>query len=200
MSIVAERRRAAGDAWGSFEGLVATWSELDVPEGYRAEVAQGAIRMNPAPAPRHAVVVSTIEEVLRRSAPGGLLVLQGVNVRFDASEALYIPDLVVCATTAIEAAEADDDRLYLAAADLAMAVEVTSPSNARTDRVEKRLTYGRGLVPAYLLVDRVRQRPTVTLHTDPIDGAYRRIVTVPFGDPIRLPAPFDVDLDTASFR
>ena len=54
-------------------------------------------------------------------------------------------------------------------------------------------------VALYLLVDRVGAHPAITLYAEPADGDYRRVVTVPFGESIHLPAPFDVELDTSQF-
>ncbi|MFJ9683809.1 Uma2 family endonuclease [Streptomyces sp. NPDC101194] len=75
-------------------------------------------------------------------------------------------------------------------------VEVTSESNAETNQVVKRrrsAEYGAAL---YLLFDRIEG--SVTLFSEPgrlgctlIDGPH------PFGTAIRLPEPFDLDLDTS---
>ncbi|MGW4804056.1 hypothetical protein [Kitasatospora sp. NPDC004272] len=43
----------------------------------------------------------------------------------------------------------------------------------------------------HLLVDRFdRPGPTVTLYSEPSDGAYGQSVRVPFGKPVELPEPF----------
>ncbi|MEW9549558.1 hypothetical protein [Nonomuraea sp. NPDC050783] len=61
------------------------------------------------------------------------------------------------------------------------------------------------LVPDYVLVPPGCPRwgqaelPTVTVHSDIADGAYRSIATVPMGKPLHLPAPVDVELDTSIF-
>ena len=39
----------------------------------------------------------------------------------------------------------------------------------------------------------------MTLSSDPLDGHYQRKTRVPFGDPISLPAPLDLTLDTSDF-
>ncbi|MGA4948696.1 hypothetical protein [Streptomyces lydicamycinicus] len=41
--------------------------------------------------------------------------------------------------------------------------------------------------------------PAVTLHGDPEGDAYRTLSAVRFGEPMYLPAPFDVTVDTALF-
>ncbi|MFJ3792702.1 Uma2 family endonuclease [Kitasatospora sp. NPDC090091] len=76
-----------------------------------------------------------------------------------------------------------------------LVVEVGSPSNTETDRVVKRRRYGQYGAPLYLLVD--RQNRSCALFSEPTrlgyaaeDGPH------PFGVPVRLPAPFDLELDT----
>ncbi|MFJ4677825.1 Uma2 family endonuclease [Kitasatospora sp. NPDC088783] len=77
-------------------------------------------------------------------------------------------------------------------------VEVTSPSNGETDRPAKRRRHGRYGTPVRLLVDRQQRECTVfsgpgRLGHAEVDGPH------PFGSPVRLPAPFDPDLDTGRF-
>lgn len=82
--------------------------------------------------------------------------------------------------------------------DVLIVAEITSKRTATTDRQEKLLGYAEGNVPANLLIDRVRSSgPTLMLYTDPVSGEYQHVVQVPFGEPITLPDPFGLDLDTA---
>ncbi|MEU6309626.1 Uma2 family endonuclease [Streptomyces sp. NPDC047014] len=78
-----------------------------------------------------------------------------------------------------------------------LVVEITSRSDAETDRVVKRKRYAEYGAPLYLLVD--RQERSVTLYAEPgslgyttADGPH------PFGTPVRLPEPFGIDLDTSA--
>ncbi|MFD7259993.1 Uma2 family endonuclease [Streptomyces sp. NPDC059874] len=75
-------------------------------------------------------------------------------------------------------------------------VEVTSESNAETDRVVKRRRYAEYGAPLYLLVDRVEG--TVTLFSEPGRLGYTRTEGPhPFGTALRLPEPFGIELDTS---
>lgn len=77
-----------------------------------------------------------------------------------------------------------------------LVVEVTSESNAETDRVVKRKRYAEYGAPLYLLVDRMEK--TVTVFTDPGRLGYTKVDGPhPFGTPVRLPEPFGIDLDTS---
>jgi Uma2 family endonuclease len=176
-----------------FETLLATWRAFDAPDGFRVEISEGALRMYGLPAGRHGKIVAIINRVLVSAVPEELTVFQLVGVLITALEKLYIPDLVVAALDAL------DDESLLDPAEVLLAVEVTSPSNAHIDRQEKLTAYGRAGVLTYLLVDRVGNNPAVTLYTDPVDGEYRHILRVPFGESINVPLPFDVDLDTSQF-
>lgn len=74
-------------------------------------------------------------------------------------------------------------------------VEVTSESNAETDRVMRRKRYAEYGAPLYLLVDRVER--SVTLFAEPGRLGYTRVDGPhPFGTVFHLPGPFDLDLDT----
>jgi Uma2 family endonuclease len=79
-------------------------------------------------------------------------------------------------------------------------VEVTSKSNARQDRISKPAAYATAGIPLYLLVDRwAPDGPTATLYGEPKGDVYRPLVTAKFGEPVKLPAPFDVVIDTGEF-
>ena len=149
--------------------------------------------MNPLPARAHALIASMLDEMLVDAHLRPLRVFQAVGIKLVDQEKLYIPDLVVAPPEALFGLS------LLAPGDVKLVVEITSPRNARVDREEKRDAYAAGGVPLYLLVDRVGAHPAVTLYAEPADGVHRRVVTVPFGEPIHLPPPFGVDLDTSQF-
>ena len=194
MAVVAQQlQQPAGDGLDGFEAMFAVWCELDPPVGYRAEISEGAIRMNPLPARAHALIAAVLHEVLVEIHQRPLKVFQAVGIKLDDQERLYIPDLVVAPPEALFGLS------LLAPGDATLVVEITSPGNARVDREEKRDAYAAGGVALYLLVDRVGAHPAVTLYAEPADGGYRRVVTVPFGESIHLPAPFDIELDTSQF-
>lgn len=77
---------------------------------------------------------------------------------------------------------------------------MTSKSNARHDRVSKAAACATARIPLCLLSDRwAPGGPTVTLYGEPKDDVYRVLSAVKFGDPLKLPAPFDVTIDTGEF-
>ncbi|MFJ9518650.1 Uma2 family endonuclease [Kitasatospora sp. NPDC101801] len=157
--------------------------------GDRAEIIEGVITpMSPSWAHESA------SDLVRRQLSPRLqelnLVVGSGNLDLPGSENWYIPDLAVVPAelAKTEGALLPDQTLLV--------VEVTSPSNGETDRTVKRRRYGQYGAPVYLLVD--RQQRECTLFTEPgrlgyesVDGPH------PFGTPMRLPAPFELEIDTA---
>ncbi|MDT0377660.1 Uma2 family endonuclease [Streptomyces sp. DSM 42041] len=80
-----------------------------------------------------------------------------------------------------------------------MVVETTSgcEADARVDRVDKRDAYAQAGLPVCLLVD--RHRAGAVVHWSPAAGRYQHQSRAAFGTTLRLPGPFDFDLDTAEF-
>jgi Uma2 family endonuclease len=104
----------------------------------------------------------------------------------------FIPDLAVVPLDLADGGDAlTPDRTLLV-------VEVTSESNGDTDRVVKRRRYGQYQAPLYLLVD--RQERSWTLFAEPGELGYTRADGPrPFGEPITLPEPFSLRLETDGF-
>ncbi|MFJ9694005.1 Uma2 family endonuclease [Kitasatospora sp. NPDC101183] len=157
--------------------------------GDRTEIIEGVITpMSPSWAHESAA------EIVRRQITDRMneldLVSGSGNLDLPGSENWYIPDLAVVPAelaTKTEGALLPDQTLLI--------VEVSSPSNADTDRVVKRRRYGQYGAPLYLLVD--RQNRTCSLFSEPSRLGYAsESGPYPFGTPVHLPAPFDVDLDT----
>src|SRR5690606_19329731 len=80
---------------------------------------------------------------------------------------------------------------------LIMVAEVVSKGSAIRDREEKPPLYATGGIPIYLLIDPIAKSPSVTVYSEIGDGEYLASATVPFGTPLRLPAPIGFELDTS---
>ncbi|WP_254553047.1 Uma2 family endonuclease [Kitasatospora sp. MMS16-BH015] len=181
-------------AWAD---LLDTWRDLDVPEGWRAEIEEGQIVLVPPPNNGHNLIAGEVHRALLRCVPDEVGVYQTLGTQIPRLEKLCIPDLVVVDVAVLKTGRDDDP---IDAADVLLAIEITSRSTARQDRTKKLWGYAHGPVPLYLLIDRFDQPgPTVTLFCEPSDGAYRQSLRTPFGKPVSLPEPFGVTLDTASF-
>lgn len=108
---------------------------------------------------------------------------------------MFIPDLVVAPEAVL-----NEPGHYIPATAAELVVEITAKSNANHDRVEKLHGYATAGVPLYLLLDSWHTgRPTATLYGEPKNGMYRVLDTVKYGEELRLPAPFDLTIDTSEF-
>lgn len=168
---------------------------LETPEGYRAQLLDGATIVTPPPCGNHEHCISHIVEQVVASSATEMDISghKGLIVPAVAGQNMVIPDLTI--------APADVD-LFLGAppwmrpSGVAMVVEVTS-SLPEHDRNHKRRAYTAAPIPLYLLVD--RDDKTVTLFSTPARDTYTSTTTVPFGDPLDLPAPFSFPLQTNDF-
>ncbi|MEV7175176.1 Uma2 family endonuclease [Kitasatospora sp. NPDC093679] len=159
--------------------------------GERVEIIEGVITPV-SPSWAHESAVDLIrEQIGPRMRALGLRAGSG-NLDLPGTENFYVPDLAVvpAALAKTEGALLPDQTVLV--------VEVTSPSNGDTDRTAKRRRYAQYGAPLYLLVD--RQERVCTLFSQPGRLGYTLVEGPrPFGVPVRLPAPFGLDLDTAEF-
>ncbi|NYH79084.1 Uma2 family endonuclease [Actinopolyspora biskrensis] len=177
--------------------LFDTWRNLDVPEGWRAEIIGERIVMSPPPGHAHNLVADRLHRALVRGSPDDWAIFQTAGVSVSPHSGLFVPDLLVIPRDRVPADTSPDP---VPAALALLVVEITSPSNPDTDRTTKLAAYARAEVPLYLLVDRhAPDEPAVSLYSEPSDGHYRRLVRVPFGESLTVPEPFGLELDTSDF-
>ncbi|QEV19814.1 Uma2 family endonuclease [Streptomyces alboniger] len=182
----------SGQDW---DDLVRLWEEMEWPEGSKVEIIEGVITVSPSPANRHNLVTEKVQRLLYSVLPDDWGVFQTLSVAVPSKLGMFIPDLVV-----IPLAEVEAPGTYVPAGAAELVVEVTSPSNARHDRISKPAAYAAAGVPLYLLIDRwASGGPTITLYGEPRGDVYRVLRACKFGEPIKLPEPFDLDLDTSAF-
>jgi Uma2 family endonuclease len=179
----------------SWDDLVRFWEEMEWPEGSKVEIIEGIITVSPAPAYRHDVIAARIQRRLYSVVPEDWEVFQTLAIAVPSRLGMLIPDLVVAPVR--EHTESDT---HIPAALAELVVEVTSKPNARDDRVGKPAAYAAAGIPLYLLVDRwAPDGPTATLHGEPKGDVHRPLSTAKFGEPIKLPAPFGLVIDTGEF-
>ncbi|NEA46519.1 Uma2 family endonuclease [Streptomyces sp. SID10815] len=179
----------------SWDDLVRFWEEMEWPEGSKVEIIEGIITVSPAPAYRHNLIAVRIQRRLYSVIPEDWEVFQTQAISVPSRLGMLIPDLLVAPVR--EDTEADT---HIPAALAELVVEVTSKSNARHDRISKAAAYATAGIPFYLLVDRwAPDGPTTTLYGEPRGDVYRPLATAKFGEPIKLPAPFDLVIDTGEF-
>ncbi|WP_350278190.1 Uma2 family endonuclease [Kribbella sp. HUAS MG21] len=150
-------------------------------DGHRYELIDGILLVSPAPAIRHQIVASNLNDVLKRACPAELLVLFAPVDVVLATDTVLQPDLVVAARDAF--AERD-----LPVAPL-LAVEVLSPSTRRVDLMLKWSRLEAAGCAAYWVVD--PDTPSL-IAWELRDGAYVQVAKVAGDEPARLTSPYDV--------
>ncbi|MFF6639385.1 Uma2 family endonuclease [Streptomyces althioticus] len=179
----------------SWDDLVRFWEEMEWPEGSKVEIIEGIVTVSPAPAYRHNVIAARIQRRLYSAIPEDWEIFQTLAIAVPSRLGMLIPDLMVAPVH-----EHTESETHIPAGLAELVVEVTSKSNARHDRVSKPAAYAAAGIPLYLLVDAwAPGGPTVTLYGEPKDDVYRPLKSAKFGEPIQLPAPFDLVIDTAEF-
>jgi Uma2 family endonuclease len=179
----------------SWDDLVRFWEEMEWPEGSKVEIIEGIVTVSPAPAYRHNVIAERIQRRLYSVVPDDWGIFQTLALAVPSRLGMLIPDLVVAPVR--EHTEADT---HIPAALAELVVEVTSKSNARHDRVSKPAAYASAGIPFYLLVDRwAPEGPSATLYGEPKGDVHRLLSTAKFGEALKLPAPFDLVIDTGEF-
>ncbi|MFE7043085.1 Uma2 family endonuclease [Streptomyces atratus] len=196
-AMVENDRASEGRPW---DYLLQTWRELDVPEGWRAEIDEGQIVLVPPPHAHHNGIAAKVQRRLYGKLPEELEIYQTLGIHVAPLDKLYVPDLVVMPSELIDAADPESSD-PMDASEALLIVEITSKGNAREDRTKKYRAYARAGVPMYLLIDRFDTRGAMaTLFTEPNeDGTYKRSDPVPFGKPLTLPEPFGTTLLTDEF-
>ncbi|MET9777351.1 Uma2 family endonuclease [Streptomyces sp. NPDC006367] len=164
------------------------WKAMELPEGYRAEIIEGAIEVSPTGRLPHARTVNRLRNALVRFlGEGEYSAYQDANVVF--RRRTWIPDLFV-APDDLEP-YADEDGLGVDAAAVRLVVEVVSPGrhNEDRDRVRKRREYARAGNLVYVIIDDHDAQGTVTVLTEPRPdkGDWLGVVRVPYGTDVEIP-------------
>ncbi|MFJ7156151.1 Uma2 family endonuclease [Streptomyces sp. NPDC101118] len=194
---MADGDRPGPDRW--WEYLLETWRELDVPDGWRAEIDDGRIALLPPAHPHVHAVRAVIQRALYGVLPEDWGVYQVLALHLSPPGKVYVPDLVVAPSELLDG-EDPDVANPIDASEALLVAEVTSKGNGRDDRGKRPWAYAHACVPVCLLVDRFDEHgPTTTLFAEPENGAYTHIERIAFGKPLVLPEPFGLSIDTGAF-
>lgn len=176
------------EAFGGF-----THADLDaIPEdGNRYELLDGMLLVSPAPRLGHQRVIGNLYLVMRAACPADFEVfLSPVDWRPWEGTSLQ-PDLVVLRRGSVSASDP-----AVTQPDIALAVEVLSPSTRRKDQMLKRSAYEDAGVKAYWMIDPDPTTPSlVALELD--HGVYREVARAAGGEVAGLGHPFPVTVAPA---
>ncbi|MFF5143401.1 Uma2 family endonuclease [Streptomyces sp. NPDC013157] len=170
------------------EVLWQAWKAMELPEGYRAEIIEGAIEVSSTDRYAHSQIVFMLRETLAEFLKAGDFAARNdTNVIHENSA--WVPDLFVVAKDPER--YVTDDGLGLTAAGVRVVFEVTSPGkhSLDRDRLRKRREYARAGIPVYVIIDDYDGQGAVTLFTGPRpDKAdWEDIHRVPYGTEVTVP-------------
>jgi Uma2 family endonuclease len=188
---------AAAAAREEFAELERLWYELDWPPGSRVELIDGELFVSPTGSISHSGVISAlIIQIVDLVRDHDWHIHTALTAHIPPTKERLIPDLMIAPKDAPAFSDSE-----LLASGVLLAAEVVSPSSRRRDREVKPRAYAQGGVPLYLLIDRFADPPVAILYSQPGDRhgeqGYRRRRTATAGQPLRLPKPFGIALDTA---
>jgi len=167
--------------------------DLDLPEGYRAEIIGCQIAVSASPFGKHALIVRRIERAVGDVLPPDYEVFENTTLEEPEGDR-YIPDLAVWPIPLIET----DVQWIFPASECLFVLEVTSPGQQARDR-SKANGYARGGVPTHFLADRSARECVV--FSDPMDSSYRTTTVFKFGEivPLAFPGGSTARIDTSAF-
>ncbi len=158
----------------------------DWPEGYRYEASEGVLEVTPPPDVEHDDLPEQLQLQLAPQLPPGWRVSLGRAVR--SGTGWRIPDLLV---RAVPSSTDRRDRVF-PASEVALVVEVESPTGLHRDRVVKHREYAEMGIPAYWRIERSPELAIVAYGL--ADGSYRQVVRLTDGA-ATLPGPVPLSVD-----
>jgi Uma2 family endonuclease len=200
MGVMAARRKRK-PAWEEvprepvpIQGLLDLRDQIDIGNR-RAEVIEGQLIVSPVPVIWHERVCRWLEHSFDE--------VYAANDWFpDRASEIHLPPTadVICPDFLIlrDASTLPDLEFMRPLDRVLLAAEVISAPSVRVDREVKPRACALAGIPLYLLVDRFTKPVTISLHSEPRANGYARVKTVIAGEKLRMPAPFDLALDTSS--
>ncbi|MFF4307284.1 Uma2 family endonuclease [Streptomyces sp. NPDC001601] len=194
MTLMTERPTISGTEPDSFEDLLDVLDELNLRDGFKAEIYRGKIVVSPWSKGYYHRVMKQVCEQLRPFLPEDHCLSIGPFLYvFPGDESAYGLDIHAAPSRAFET-----ESNHLDGEALVFVAELTSPSTRDDDLTDKVTVYGRAGVPVYLLLDMQAKQSTV--FWTPSATGYESHCTRPFGEDLHIPKPFDCPLDTTGFH
>lgn len=164
------------------------WKAMELPEGYHAEIIEGAIEVSPSGRFAHGQTVNLLRDELAFFLKETDFVARNVTSVVHKGSA-WVPDLVVVPRAVGQYVTADD--LGIAAVAVRLVVEVVSPGKRSQDRdrIRKRRAYARAGIPIYVIIDDHDAQGTVTVLTGPRPDKedWAGVHQVPYGTEVIIP-------------
>ena len=168
-----------------------TVDDLDqLPEYLHAEILDGSLIVSPPPTSVHQVAATRLAFQIQAAMPDDREVVApaGVEVRVN----YLIPGIAVVSASAV-----DSRPMRFDPADVLLAAEVISPSNAGLDRREKPLRYAEVGIPHFWRVELEGDRSPYVVRYGLSQGSYVELGTVHAGEEVTADIGFPVTLRPA---
>jgi Uma2 family endonuclease len=183
----------AAVAASEFADLERLWYAVDWPPGSRVELIDGELVVSPTGSVWHSEAVYCLTvQLVKLAERRNWVIHTNLTAYIPPTKERLIPDLMVAPRDAQPYGECE-----LFASEALLVAEVVSPWSRRRDREVKPRAYAQAGVPLYMLIDRFHHEPTVTLFSQPSEDGYGERQVAAAGEPLRLPKPFGIALDTA---
>ncbi|KAA0929725.1 Uma2 family endonuclease [Streptomyces apricus] len=150
------------------EVLRQAWEAMELPEGCRAEIIEGAIELSSAGRFSHGQIVNRLrDDLVLFLKDGDFAARSGLNVIHKGSA--WVPDLFIVPRDAERYVTADGTGITAAAVRLVVGVVSPDRRGRHRDRTEerKRREYARAAIPVYVVIDDYDGQGTVTVLTEP---------------------------------
>ncbi|WP_327316786.1 Uma2 family endonuclease [Streptomyces sp. NBC_01235] len=195
MTLMTERPiTISGTEPDSFEALLDLLDELNVPDGYKAEIVRGNIVVSPWSKGYYQRVMRSVCQQLEPHLPEEHVIDRSPLLYvFPGSECAYGPDIHAAHERVFDT---ESNRLDGKA--LSFVAELTSPSTRNDDLANKVEVYAKAGVPVYLILD--MQKEQAIVYGSPSAKGYEVRFSKPFGEKIDVPLPFGCTLDTTGFQ
>ncbi|MFS8199393.1 Uma2 family endonuclease [Streptomyces sp. CWNU-52B] len=178
MTVLDDRIEMAEKSEGlTLDVLFEHLERMPVPEGYKAEIVEGAIFMSPQ-RDTHWEIIADLYEQLRTKYPRKR-VKSDVRVDYPGYLNGFASDVTLMAE---DAAKADNG--YWRCKHVQFVAEVISRSTGANDYGPKKAAYALAEVPVYLIADPYQGK--CHLYTEPKDGEYFTELSVTFGSDIDM--------------
>ncbi|MGW7256025.1 Uma2 family endonuclease [Streptomyces sp. NPDC054834] len=178
----------------SFEELLDLLDELNVPDGYKAEIIRGSIVVSPWSLGYYTRVMRSVCSQLEPYLPDDHIIDRNPQLFvFPGIERAYGPDI-----HAAHAQTYEEETKCLDGEGLSFVAELTSSSTRDDDLTDKVDAYGKAGVPVYLVLD--MQEKQAIVFGSPSAKGYEVRFSKPFGEKLHIPEPFDCPLDTTGFQ
>ncbi|MEV5706495.1 Uma2 family endonuclease [Actinoallomurus sp. NPDC052274] len=157
---------------------------------YKVEIIDGRIVVREVPTTDHAdIIFGLLIQLMPYVTKRGWKIWQDVALFFGPQVDRYRPDLLVVPP---DPPKWGDDHVHGEATYLV--VEVVSKSSVHDDHEVKPRTCARGGVPLYLVVDAFAGKARLLSH--PGKDGYAQELDVKLGEPLPLPEPWELTIDT----